>query len=88
MLSSPIEQLYRRNTDSAYIVECDKHFHKKFMMKAPKMQVVRRDATLENEGGGLEKHYAWLCKECQTQIGYQCYESGAQQGTYIMSNAA
>ena len=87
VLSSPLEQLYRRNGDSSYIVECDKHFHKKFLVKAAKMQVVRREATAESEGG-VEKHYSWLCKECQTQIGYQCYESGAQQGTSIMSNAA
>ncbi len=65
VLSSPLEQLYRRNSDNSYIVECDKHFHKKFLVKAPKMQVVRREPSDESEGG-LEKHYPWLCKECQT----------------------
>ena len=84
VLSVPMENLYRRNSDCAYIVECDKHFHKKFLVKGQKMQVVRRDAA----EGGLEKHYTWHCKECNAQIGYQCFESGAQQGAFIMSNSA
>ena len=68
VISSPLEELLRRRTDNAYIVECDKHFHKKVsLIKAPKFSVIRREE-------GLEKHYNWQCKECQALIAYQCFD--------------
>ena len=72
VISTPLENLLRRKSDQAYIVECDTHFHKKTALsKANKVQVVRRD-----DKGGIEKHYNWNCKDCQFLIGYQCHDSG------------
>ena len=38
-----LDDLFRRRSDKAWVVECDKHFHKKFMLKAQKAVIVRRD---------------------------------------------
>lgn len=46
--SIPLEKSFRRRTDNAYIIECDKVFHKKIMNKG-KLTVIRRDDL------GLEK---------------------------------
>ncbi len=77
VVSSPLTDLYQRRHDDSYIIECDKHFHKKFMIKAPKFQIIRRESLAsissevdEEEEVGLEKQYPWLCKECHVQIGY------------------
>ena len=37
-----LDSLYRRRTDQAWVIECDRHFHKKFMVKAQKAVIVRR----------------------------------------------
>ena len=44
VVSSPLTDLYQRRHDDSYIIECDKHFHKKFMIKAPKFQIIRLES--------------------------------------------
>ena len=66
-----LDTLYRRRSDQAWVIECDRHFHKKFMVKAPKAVIVRRGET------GVEKQYTWHCKECQAMIAYQGYDTTA-----------
>ena len=67
-----LDVLYRRRSDQAWVVECDRHFHKKFMVKSQKAVIVRREEV------GVEKQYSWHCKECQAMIGYQGYDSSSQ----------
>lgn len=64
VLSAGLDQLYRRRSDQAWIVECDQQFHKKFMVKGEKFVVVRREDGGEEGLTGLEKQYTWHCKEC------------------------
>ena len=69
VLSAPIDTLFRRRSDLSYIVECDRHFHKKVSLyKAQKFASVRREE-------GIEKHYSWHCKDCHYLIGYQCFDT-------------
>ena len=77
-----LDSLYRRRTDQAWVIECDRHFHKKFMVKAQKAVIVRRGEV------GVEKQYTWHCKECQAMIGYQGYDTPASMhsGNFIKSS--
>ncbi|CDW81136.1 UNKNOWN [Stylonychia lemnae] len=65
--SIKLDELLLRRSDNAYILECDQHYHKKFLSKQTKFTVIHRET-------GVEKQYRWRCKECQGVVGYQTYE--------------
>ncbi len=73
VLSVKLEDLLKRHTDESQIVECDVHFHKKFMQKEAKFRAVRRE-------NGIEKQYLWSCKDCKAVLAYQSFDTADMVG--------